>query len=121
MTHRRREQKVRSEEPTTNNTQTDAFQAFINKQIGSDWLDLEKHVAWHGGYVLDQVICRRNEKGWQLILKVWRKGRPFVTYWQAESLAEAYELGGQMASKGFFTWEPDKWPSKWLKDALSME
>lgn len=112
---------VRSEDPTRHDISTDARQASINRQIGNDWLDLGKHVAWHGGYKLDQVICRQNEGGWQLILKAWRRGRPYAAYWQAETLSEAFDYGGQVASKGLLEWELDKYPSKWLKDTLGIK
>lgn len=112
---------VRSELRMSNQTRTDAQQAFVNAQIGREWLDLGKHVAWHGGYRLNQVICRQNEGGWQLIIKSHRNGRAYVAYLQAESLPEAFEFGGELASRGLLTWQPDDWPSKWLKRTLGIK
>lgn len=47
------DRKVRSEDPTTYNTLFDARQAFVNKQIAVEWLDIGKHIAWHYGMTLD--------------------------------------------------------------------
>lgn len=114
-------QKVRSEDPTRYNTPWDARQALINKSIASEWLDLEKHVAWHGGYKLDQAVCRQNDEGWLLILKAHRNGRVYAAFIQAATLAEAYELGGEFAARGILTWQQDNWPSKRLKKLLGVE
>lgn len=113
--------KVRSELRMGNHSQTDARQAFLNAQVGNEWLDLEKHAAWHGGYRLNQVICRKNEDGWQLIVKAHRNGRAYVAYLQTGSLPEAFEFGGEFASRGLLTWQHDDWPSKWLKRTLGIE
>lgn len=105
----------------TSNTPTDATQTFLNRQIASEWLDIEKHIAWHGGYVLNQVVCKRNEEGWLLIVKAHRNGRAYAAFLQTGTLAEAYELGGEFASRGVFTWQDDRWPSKWLKRQLKLK
>lgn len=115
------EQKVRSKDPTRYNTSYDVAQAGVNRQIKAEWLDVEKHVAWHGGYILDQISVRRNEDGWQLILKVYRNGRPYVSYVQTDTLPEAFDFGGELASKGLLTWQSDEWPSKWLKKLLGLQ
>lgn len=82
---------------------------------------MEKHIAWHGGYRLDQVVVRQNEDGWLLMLKAHRNGRAYVSFLQAATLPEAFELGGEFASRGILTWQDDKWPSKWLKDVLGIK
>lgn len=112
---------LRSELRTGHHSQTDARQAFLNAQIGNEWLDIEKHVAWHGGYRLNQVICRQNEEGWLLIIKAHRNGRAYKAFLQAASLPEAYEFGGELASRGLLTWQHDEWPSKWLKRTLGIK
>lgn len=121
MSQTQPEQKVRFENPTPYNTAHDAKQAHVNKQIAAEWLDLEKHVGWHGGYRLDQVVCRHNEDGWLLILKAHRNGRAYVAFLQTESLPEAYEFGGELAARGLLTWQHDKWPSRWLKETLGIK
>lgn len=113
--------KVRSEDPTRYNTLFDAKQAFVNQQIAAEWLDIQKHVAWHGGYLLDQVVCRQNKDGWLLIIKVHRRGRVYAAFVQTETVAEAYELGGEWASRGLLTWQHDDWPSKWLQRLLGVK
>lgn len=106
------EAKLRENSRIPGTTSWDASQALINRKIGAEWLDLEKHVAWHGGWRLDQVICKVNEEGWLLILKAHRNGRRAVAFIQAETMPEAYELCGEFAARGVLTWQPDKWPPK---------
>jgi len=121
MGQRHADGEVRSEEPTAYDTSFDTGQAFVNKQIAAQWLDLQKHVAWHGGYRLDQVVCRKNADGWLLILKAHRNGRAYASFLQTESLEEAYEFGGELAARGLLTWQQDKWPSRWLKETLGIK
>ncbi len=102
-------------------TKTDARQAWLNKQIGSEWLDIEKHIAWHGGYRLDRLIVSRNDDGWLLMVKAHRNGRPYVSFLQGGTVAEAFELGGEFSARGVLTWQADEWPSKWLKRRLGMK
>lgn len=104
-----------------NDANRDAWQSHLNKAIGAEWLDLQKHVAWHGGYRLCQVVVRRNEEGWLLILKAHRNGRAYVSFVQTETLPEAYELGGEFASRGVLTWQHDEWPGKWVKKLLGLK
>ena len=94
-------------------------QAWINMQIGAAWLDLEKHVAWHGEYVLDQVVARQDDDGWMVVLKAYRRVTAYVTFISARTMSEAYDLAGEMASKGSLTWQVDKWPSTRLKRLLA--
>lgn len=115
------DKELRSKERIASNTNRDAYQALINRRMGNDWLDLEKHVAWHGGYVLDQVIAGKNEGGWLLILKAHRNGRAYACFIQCASLSEAYELGGEFGSRGVLTWQPDKRPGKWVKERLGIK
>lgn len=91
-------------------------QAFINSKIGAEFLDIEKHVAWNGGFVLDQVICRRTKDGWLMLIKVHRNSRQVVAFVAASTYTEAYELAGEFASRGCLTWQDDKWPPKPLVD-----
>lgn len=121
MKQSRPDGKVRSEEPTTYNTLFDARQAFVNKQIAAEWLDLEKHVAWDYGYTVDQVVCRRNDEGWLLIIKAYKGKRVYASFIQADSLTEAFELGGEFASRGVLTWQQDEWPSKRLQKLLGIK
>lgn len=97
----------------------ESLQAWINAQIGAAWLDLDKHCAWHGGYLLDQVVARRGEAGWTVILKAYRGQTAYVAFIPAESLTEAYELTGEHALRGQLTWGVDRWPSKRLKKHLA--
>lgn len=120
MEHLPADKELRSKERIASNTNRDAYQALINRQMGNDWLDLEKHVAWHGGYVLNGVVTKRNEGGWLLILKAHRNGRAYASYIQCASLSECFELGGEFAARGIFTWQEDQWPSKWLKARLGI-
>lgn len=121
MARTRADRKVRSEEPTAYDTLFDTKQAFVNKQIAAEWLDIQKHAAWYGGYVLDQVVVKRNKDGWLLIFKASRRGRVYAAFVQAATPAEAFEFGGELAAKGQLTWEHDKWPSRWLKDTLGIK
>lgn len=112
---------MRSEDPTRYNTLFDTQQAFVNKQIAAEWLDTAKHVAWHYGMSLDQVVCKKNEAGWLLIIKAHKNRRVYASFVQAASLAEAFELGGELAARGHLTWKWDKWPSKRLKRLLGVK
>lgn len=98
--------------------ENETLQAWVNAQIGAAWLDLDKHCAWHGGFILDQVVVRCGDEGWQVILKAYRGQTAYVAFIPAETLAEAYELTGEHALRGWLTWDKDKWPSKRLKKLL---
>lgn len=113
--------RLRSDERRTNERNKDAWQALINTQIGNQWLDIEKHIGWHGGYRLNQLVLKKNDEGWLLIVKAHRNGRAYAAYLQTESLPEAYEFGGELASRGLLTWQQDKWPSDWLKNLLNIK
>lgn len=112
---------LRSEERRKGHTNRDAWQARINQQIAAEWLDMEKLVAWHGGYRLNALIVKKNEHGWMLMVKAHRNGRAYVAYVQSESLPEAYEFGGELASRGLLTWQHDGYPTTWLKRLLNIK
>lgn len=113
--------RVRSVDPTEYNTNWDAAQALVNRKIAAEWLDVEKHVAWHGGYRLDQVVCRQADDGWLLILKAHRNGNCYAAFVTAPTLPEAYELTGEFAARGVLAWQADKWPSNRLRHLLGIK
>lgn len=120
MPDTRPDEELRSEERRKGHTNLDVWQAHINKQIAAEWLDIEKLVAWHGGYRLNAVLIKKNDEGWLLMIKAHRNGRAYVAYVQSASLAEAYEFGGELSSRGLLTWQDDKHPSNWLKKLLNI-
>lgn len=99
---------------------TETSQAWINTQIGFSWLDMEYHVAWHGGYVLDQVVARREDYGWLIVLKATRGKTAYASFTEARTLTEAYELVAEFAERGVLTWQRDKWPSRRVKRFLGL-
>ena len=101
-------------------TITEVHQELINRGIAAQWLDLEKHVAWHGRYVLDQVVARRDDDGWTLMVKASRGKQVYIAYVKAETLAATYELAGEWADRGVFAWQHDEYPSKRLKRQLGI-
>lgn len=109
---------VRSVDHTTSTRNWNAIQETIHRAIAAQWLDLDKHIAFHGAYVLDQVVCRRQDDCWQMILKAHRNGRPYASYVSAPSMWEAFELTGEFADRGVLTWQADDYPSKRLKRLL---
>lgn len=99
---------------------TKTSQAFINTQIGQCWLDLEQHCAWHGEYILDQVVSRRGDDGWTIVIKAYRGKFAWVAFIEARTLSEAYDLAGEFAKKGVLVWSKDKWPSRRVKRLLGL-
>lgn len=98
--------------------QIDARQVFLNSQVAAQWLDLEKYIAWHDKLVLDQVICKKVDEGWLVILKAPGRRGPLASFILAGSLIEAFEMAGEWASRGVLTWVEDKWPPKARKQFL---
>lgn len=94
------------------------MQETINRQIAGQLLDLDKHVAWHGGYVLDQVVFRRVDQGWTVIVKAHRNGHAYAAFVNGESLLDTMELVGEFADRGILAWSDDKYPSNRLKKLL---
>lgn len=109
---------LRSEEGRVSHSNGDAKQAFINRSIGAQFLDLEKHVSWHGGFILDQVVFRRQEEGWVVIFKVHRNGQAYAAFINGATLPETIELAGEFADRGILSWSQDKYPSNRLKKLL---
>jgi hypothetical protein len=109
--------RVRSEDRTANTIMNEARQAAVNRAIGSSFLDLDKEVAWNGGYVLNQLIVRRDGDGWQGLVKASRNGNDYVAYAGGGTYAEVIELIGEFAGRGCFTWLKDRYPPKrrWFK------
>ena len=103
-------------EPTEVGSRTgtipDARQAFINRSIGMGFLDMEKHLGWHGGYLLEAVSVKKNEDGWLCMVKAKRNGSQWVAYVNASSFPESLELAAEFAERGILTWHKDKWPRK---------
>lgn len=99
---------------------TKTSQAFVNSQIGMAWLDLEQHCAWHGAYILDQVVARRGEDGWMIVIKAYKGKYAWAAFIEARTLAEAYELAADCAEKGSLVWSKDKWPSRQVKQRLGL-
>lgn len=93
-------------------------QNWLDACVVSSWLDMVQHVAWHGGYALDQIISRQDENGWMLILKAIRREQPYAAFISARTFPEACELAAEFAERGVLTWLPDKWPSHRVKRLL---
>lgn len=87
-------------------------QAWINSRIHAEILDLGLHLGWHGGYRIDQLICRETDDGWSILVKATKKGKCWVAYINAETLPEAFELAGEFAARGVLEFKVDRWPSK---------
>lgn len=89
---------------------TDALQAWVNRQIHAELLDVAKHCAWHDGVSVDQVLFRRTATGWHAIVKGTRRGRSLATFLPTDSLAEAMEYLGDDAARGNLQWSHDRYP-----------
>lgn len=97
---------------------TETQQAHINTQIHVELLDLEKHVAWHDSYSLDQFVVRQTDAGWVAMVKAHRNGKPVIAYVNGGTFAACLELAGEFAQRGCLTWQLDKHPSKRMKGLL---
>ncbi len=101
--------------PGDSPSQVTATQEFINKKIGAEFLDLEKHLAYGTGVLLDQLLLRKQAEGWLVIVKGSRRGVPLAAFLAADTYAEAVEFIGEFAARGILDWQHDKWPSKHLQ------
>jgi len=88
-------------------------QVVINRQIAALFLDLDKHVAWNDRMVLNQVVVRRTEAGWQLIIKASGTRTDMVSYLSTDTFSEALDLAGEFADNGALKWVADKYPAKY--------
>ena len=100
----------RIEIPPTKGSKDASAQAFINSQIMAEFLDIDKHVAWHSSRVLDQVILKVTDEGWLIILKASRNGTRWVSFVGGTTLVEAIETCGEFANRGILTWQIPKKP-----------
>lgn len=112
------QQWLSSKEARTKGNQTEARQAWINMQIHAEFLDLEKHVGWDSGHVIDQVVLRKQDEGWMGMIKAHRNGTAACAFVWAEDLPGLIALMGEFASRGVLTWQKDKYPSSRLKRLL---
>lgn len=107
-TYRREPTKVSS----TTLTNGDARQALINRSIALTFLDLDKHLAWNGGYSLTGLSVTSKDDGWQAVIKARRNGGQWVAFVMGGTYSEAIELAAEFADRGVLTWMRDKWPSR---------
>lgn len=87
--------------------------------IVAQLLDLEKHVAWDGGYELTALTFKKRADYWLLIVKAVRKGKPYVAYARGSTYPEAAQIGGLWADTGSFLWFHDRWPTAYAKERMA--
>lgn len=87
-------------------------QVAINSRIQAHLLDIDKHVAWSEGLLLEQVNFKRVDNGWLAVIKAQSSTESLVAFVVADTLAELFEYTGNFAYKGCLDWKEDKWPSK---------
>lgn len=87
-------------------------QALINSRIGAQIMDMDKHISWTESMCLNQVVIRRTEDGWQVIVKASNNRNNLAAFVSTDSYQESLALAGELAENGALTWVKDKWAPK---------
>ncbi len=88
------------------------MQAVINRGLAAQLFDMDKHISWTEGMVLNQVTIRRTDEGWQVIIKASSRRQDLASYISTDTYQESIALAGEMAENGALTWNKDKWAPK---------
>lgn len=82
--------------------------AWHNSDIEVWILELEKELAYCEKVVYQGHTIRRQEKGWLLVLRAKKAGRPVVAFIGGRDVATCFELARTFTLHGGLKWLPDR-------------